>query len=181
MHMMNLGEYRRSVSHLADFLPWPLLVDEGIASTRMARFSARPSFVAGSDSAVPAELVGVAGRLNNALRRLGSGWAVFVEAQTYPPANIRKAIFPDVASALVDVERRAEFEQEGAHYESNYFLTFLYLPPQKTPRARRVSLRGTGSPGKTRMLGKCNTDSSTVPTACLGIIEALCPNQMDRR
>jgi hypothetical protein len=36
---------------------------------------------------VPAELVGVAGRLNNALRRLGSGWAVFVEAQRHPASQ----------------------------------------------------------------------------------------------
>src|SRR5258708_22583424 len=36
---------------------------------------------------------------------------------------------PDVASALVDIERRAQFEQEGAHFESSYFLTFLYLSP----------------------------------------------------
>jgi len=44
-----------------------------------------------------------------------------VEAQrhfagAYPPNT-----FPDVASALVDAERRAQFEEAGAHYESSYF------------------------------------------------------------
>ena len=78
---------------------------------------------------VPAELVAVAGRLNNALRRLGSGWAVFVEAQRYQSNEYPPSSCPDVASALVDAERRAQFEEEGAHYESAYFLTFLYLPP----------------------------------------------------
>jgi type IV secretion system protein VirB4 len=34
-----------------------------------------------------------------------------------------------VASALVDAERKAQFEEAGAHYESSYFLTFLFLPP----------------------------------------------------
>jgi len=29
--------------------------------------------------------VGVTARLNNALRRLGSGWAIFVEAQRIAP------------------------------------------------------------------------------------------------
>ena len=76
-----------------------------------------------------AELVATSARLNNALRRLGSGWAVFVEAQrtaanAYPPSS-----FPDAASSLVDFERRMQFEEEGAHYESAYYLTFLYLPP----------------------------------------------------
>ncbi|MFP3340157.1 hypothetical protein R0J91_19420, partial [Micrococcus sp. SIMBA_131] len=33
------------------------------------------------DSAVAAELVGVAARPNTSSRRLGSGWCIFVEAQ----------------------------------------------------------------------------------------------------
>src|SRR5467141_644765 len=128
--MMNLREYRRSTTQLADFLPWAALVDKGIVLNKDGSFQRTAKFRGPDlDSAVPAELVGVAGRLNNALRRLGSGWAVFVEAQRQPANKYPEGHFPDVASALVDVERRAEFEEEGAHYESNYFLTFLYLPP----------------------------------------------------
>jgi type IV secretion/conjugal transfer VirB4 family ATPase len=142
--MMNLGEYRRSISHLADFLPWAALVDEGIVLNKDGSFQRTARFRGPDlDSAVPAELVGVAGRLNNALRRLGSGWAVFVEAQRYPASQYPEGYFPDVASALVDVERRAEFEQEGAHYESCYFLTFLYLPPpEDTARAEALLYEG---------------------------------------
>jgi type IV secretion/conjugal transfer VirB4 family ATPase len=48
-----------------------------------------------------------------------------------------------VASALVDAERRAQFEEEGAHYESAYFLTFLYLPPAAdAARAERFLYEG---------------------------------------
>src|SRR5690606_17399895 len=81
------------------------------------------------DSAVPAELVAVAGRLNNAFRRLGSGWAIFVEAQRHPAGSYPTSRFPEAASALVDAERKADFEEAGAHFESSYFLTFLHLPP----------------------------------------------------
>ena len=35
----------------------------------------------------------------------------------------------DPASALVDAERKADFEEAGAHFISGYFLTFIYLPP----------------------------------------------------
>jgi type IV secretion/conjugal transfer VirB4 family ATPase len=142
--MMNLAEYRRSTTQLADFLPWAALVDEGIVLNKDGSFQRTAKFRGPDlDSAVPAELVGVAGRLNNALRRLGSGWAVFVEAQRHPASQYPEGYFPDVASALVDVERRAEFEQEGAHYESNYFLTFLYLPPPEEPgRAERFLYEG---------------------------------------
>ena len=147
--MMNLSEYRRSLSHLADFLPWAALVDEGIVLNKDGSFQRTARFRGPDlDSAVPAELVGVAGRLNNALRRLGSGWAVFVEAQRHPASQYPEGYFPDVASALVDVERRAQFEEEGAHYESDYFLTFLYLPPpEDTARAERLLYEGRDRSG----------------------------------
>jgi type IV secretion system protein VirB4 len=128
--MMNLAEYRRAATRLADFLPWAALVGEGVVLNKDGSFQ-RTARLRGPDldSAVAAELVAVAGRLNNALRRLGSGWAIFVEAQRHEAASYPASRFADAASALVDAERKADFEEAGAHYESSYFLTFLYLPP----------------------------------------------------
>ena len=128
--MMHLAEYRKSNAMLADFLPWAALAAQGVilnkdgSLQRTARFRG-PDL----DSATPAELVGASARLNNALRRLGSGWAVFVEAQRNAAFGYPHSSFPDPASSLVDFERRAQFEEAGAHYESAYYLTFLYLPP----------------------------------------------------
>ena len=143
--MMNLAEYRRSNTRLADFLPWAALVDEGIILNKDGSFQRTAKFRGPDlDSAVPSELVAVAGRLNNALRRLESGWAVFVEAQRHSAGAYPPNTFPDVASALVDAERRAQFEEAGAHYESSYFLTFLYLPPAEgTARAERLLYEGS--------------------------------------
>ena len=94
--MMNLAEYRRSNTSLADFLPWAALVAEGIVLNKDGSFQRTARFRGPDlDSAVPAELVAVAGRLNNALRRLGSGWAVFVEAQRHSASAIRASTFPD--------------------------------------------------------------------------------------
>ncbi|OAF08290.1 conjugal transfer protein TrbE [Bradyrhizobium neotropicale] len=142
--MMNLGEYRRSNTRLADFLPWAALVDEGVVLNKDGSFQRTARFRGPDlDSAVPAELVAVAGRLNNALRRLGSGWAVFVEAQRHSAGAYPPSTFPDVASALVDAERKAQFEEEGAHYESSYYLTFLYLPPaESAAMAERLIYEG---------------------------------------
>ncbi|KRW97618.1 conjugal transfer protein TrbE [Paracoccus sp. MKU1] len=81
------------------------------------------------DSAVAADLVAVAGRLNNAVRRLGPGRAIFVAAQRSEAATSPASRFPDPAAALVDAERKADFEEEGSHFVSGYFLTFLWLPP----------------------------------------------------
>ncbi|WP_121062003.1 conjugal transfer protein TrbE [Chachezhania antarctica] len=128
--MMNLAEYRRTASRLADYLPWVALVGEGVVLNKDGSFQRTAKFRGPDlDSAVAAELVAVAGRLNNAFRRLGSGWAIFVEAQRSEAATYPVSIFPDAASALVDAERKAEFEEKGSHFVSGYFLTLLWLPP----------------------------------------------------
>ena len=137
--MMRLAEYRSTASLLADFLPWAALVAEGVilnkdgSLQRTARFRG-PDL----DSATPSELVAVSSRLNNALRRLGSGWAVFVEAQRAPARYYPLSEFSDQVSALVDAERRAQFEDASSHFESSYFLTFVWMPPpDDTSRAGR--------------------------------------------
>lgn len=147
--MMNLAEYRRTVTRLADFLPWAALIGEGVminkdgSLQRSARFRG-PDL----ESSVPAELIAVAGRLNNAFRRLGSGWAIFVEAQRHPVGAYSASRFPDAASALVDAERKADFEEDSAHFESSYFLTFVYLPPaEDAARAEAWLYEGKGDKG----------------------------------
>ena len=128
--MFHLAEYRNNNTRLADFLPWAALCEDGVVLNKDGSFQRTACFRGPDlDSAVPAELVAVAGRLNNALRRLGSGWAVFFEAQRRSASSYPESKFPDVASALVDAERKAQFEEEGVHFDSAYFLTFLYLPP----------------------------------------------------
>ncbi len=128
--MMNLAEYRRTASRLADFLPWAALVGEGVVLNKDGSLQRTARF-RGPDleSSVAAELVAVAARLNNAFRRLGSGWAIFVEAQRQEAATYPDSRFPDPASALLDAERKADFEEQGSHFISSYFLTFTYLTP----------------------------------------------------
>jgi len=128
--MLNLAEYRSRPAGLADFLPWAALVEEGVVLNKDGSFQRTARFRGPDlDSATPAELVGVTARLNNALRRLGSGWAIFVEAQRIAAQTYPHSTFPDPASALVDLERQDAFEEAGAHFESRYFLTFVWLPP----------------------------------------------------
>ena len=128
--MMNLAEYRRTSTRLADFLPWAALVAPGVVLNKDGSFQRSARFRGPDlDSAVQAELVAVAGRLNSAFRRLGSGWAIFVEAQRHAVGAYPVSRFPDAASAMVDAERKADFEEDAVHYESSYFLTFTFLPP----------------------------------------------------
>ena len=94
--MMSLREYRSDAAHLADFLPWAALVGEGAVLNKDGSFQRTARFRGPDlDSATPAELVATTARLNNALRRLGSGWAIFVEAQRAPALAYPDSDFPD--------------------------------------------------------------------------------------
>jgi type IV secretion/conjugal transfer VirB4 family ATPase len=147
--MMNLFEYRSKSASLADYLPWAALVAEGIVLNKDGSFQRSARFRGPDlDSATPAELVAVTARLNNALRRLGSGWAVFVEAQRVPAHSYPVSEFPDVVSELVDVERREQFREEGAHFESFYYLTWLWMPPaEEAARAEAWLYEGRSKTG----------------------------------
>ena len=139
--MLNLREYRRTADRLADHLPWAALVAPGILLNKDGSFQRSFAF-RGPDleSATEAELVAAAARANNVLRRFGTGWALFFEADRRPAPGYPASRFPDPASWLVDEERRAGFAAEGAHYESRYTLTLLWLPPADRADAAGRSL-----------------------------------------
>ena len=147
--MMSLQEYRTKSASLADFLPWVALVGPGVVLNKDGSFQRTARFRGPDlDSATPAELVAVTSRLNNALRRLGSGWAVFVEAQRTAAQAYPQSRFPDPVSALVDRERREQFREEGAHFESGYYLTLLWMPPpEEAARAEGWLYEGKASTG----------------------------------
>jgi type IV secretion system protein TrbE len=147
--MLNLAEYRNKPQSLADFLPWAALVAEGVVLNKDGSFQRTARFRGPDlDSATPAELVGTTARLNNALRRLGTGWAIFVEASRNAAQSYPQSEFPDPVSALVDTERKAQFEEAGAHFESAYYLTLLYLPPaEEAARAEAWLYEGRSRDG----------------------------------
>ncbi len=140
--MLNLAEYRRRSASLADWLPWAGLVAPGVVLNKDGSFQRTARF-RGPDleSSTESELVAVTARLNNALRRLGTGWALFVEADRRAAAPYPGATFPDALSWLVDQERRAAFDEVGELFESAYYLTLVFLPaPEGRARASALML-----------------------------------------
>jgi type IV secretion/conjugal transfer VirB4 family ATPase len=173
--MMSLREYRNGAAHLADFLPWAALVGEGVVLNKDGSFQRTARFRGPDlDSATPAELVATTARLNNALRRLGSGWAIFVEAQRTPALDYPDSTFPDPVSALVDMERREQFREEGAHFESAYYLTLLWMPPaEDAVRAETWLYEGRSGAGvNSQELLKGFTDRSN---RLLNLVEGFVP------
>ena len=138
--MMSLAEYRTRASCLADFLPWAALVAPGVVLNKDGSFLRAARFRGPDlDSSTESELTLATSRINNALKRLGSGWALFVEADRHEAAGYPESSFPEPLSWLVDAERRGAFEEAGSHFESRYTLSLLYLPPAEAKaRASRL-------------------------------------------
>ncbi len=138
--MMSLAEYRKRPECLADFLPWAALVALGVVLNKDGSFLRCARFRgADLDSSTDSELTLATSRINNALKRLGAGWALFVEADRHEAQGYPASAFPDALSWLVDEERRGAFEEAGSHFESRYTLTLVYLPPAEVKaRASRL-------------------------------------------
>ena len=81
---------------------------------------------------------------NAAIARLGSGWTSQVSAIRVPADSYieeSRVFFPDPVSALIDAERRMQFEQEGLHFLSRYYLVFTWqTPPESEVSAGRMFL-----------------------------------------
>ena len=157
--MLNIGEYRRKADRLADHLPWAVLVAPGIVLNKDGSFQRSFRF-RGPDleSATEAEMIAISARLNNVLRRFGSGWALFFEADRAESQGYPISTFPDPLSWLVDVERRARFDRDEqsvitqghrAHFESVYYLTLVFLPaPDQVDATERMVLDREGQGAK---------------------------------
>ena len=127
---MQITEHRTHARGLADLLLYGFLVDDGILLQNDGSLLAGWSY-RGPDtmSSSPAEMAALSARLNGVLR-LGSGWMVQCDAtRSQAPGYPDAGAFPDAITCVIDDERRQQFTAEGAHYESEYFLTLTYLPP----------------------------------------------------
>lgn len=144
--MRFLDEHRRRPALLADHLPWAALVAPGVVLNKDGSFTAGLRF-RGPDlgSASDQELLAVRARLNNALKRLGSGWCLHVEAcrrsaDPYPAGD-----FSVAAAWLVDAERRSLFETSEPAFETDYRASLTWLPPaDDTRRTERWLFDGAG-------------------------------------
>ena len=129
--MFDLREYRNKPDRLSDLLPWAALIAPGIVLNKDGSFQQTIAFRGPDlDSSTESQLVAATARLNNILKRLGSGWVVYVEARRQPySAYPDQSHFADAVSWLIDAERREMFSKIAENFESKYFLTLQYLPP----------------------------------------------------
>ncbi|KAA0178824.1 transporter [Cupriavidus gilardii] len=124
-------EYRDEAQGLADLLRYARPIEPGIMLGKGGELIAG-YFYRGTDteSASNSELNAIAARLNDALRRFGSGWMVHIDAIRASAIGYPKdQQFQSPVAKLMDLEREGQYNLEGAHFESVYAIVFTYLPP----------------------------------------------------
>jgi len=130
--MLNFTEFRKTADRISDLINWAGMVDESVVLNKDGSLQTTLQYRGPDlDSATESELVSTSARLNNVLRRLGKGWAIYAEAQRRESKTYPKSHFPDPVTRLIDEERKASFQQTS-HFESFYYLTFIYMPSSET-------------------------------------------------
>jgi type IV secretion system protein VirB4 len=127
-----LREHRRRATGLPDLLNFAGLVEDGVLLNKDGSFLAG-WWYSGPDmeSASHDEMAILASQVNAALVRLGNGWMLQADAIRRPAsAYPAPGAFPDAATALIEEERRQQYETGKGTYESVYALTLTYLPPR---------------------------------------------------
>lgn len=135
---MRVSKAKSSVKGLADLLLPFALVEDGILLQQDGSLLAAWSF-RGPDmqSATHGEMEALTARFNSILQ-LGSGWMLQADLiRSQAPGYPETGDFPDPVTRLIDAERRQQFLTEGAHFESEYFLTLTYLPPAESEQSLR--------------------------------------------
>src|ERR1700688_2578357 len=102
--MMSLKEYAvHNQACLADYLPWALLAGPGIVEHKDGSLQKTFRFRGPDlDSATPRDLMGIAGQFNNAMRRFGDGFSIFIEAQRNALSEYLPNSWPNRAAELID-------------------------------------------------------------------------------
>ena len=127
---MQITEHRRHATGLADLVLYDAVIADGVLLLQDGALLAGWSF-RGPDmaSATHEEMAALSSRLG-AILCLGSRWMIHCDTiRTVAPGYPGQGHFPDAVTLIIDDERREQFLAEGAHFESEYFLTLTYLPP----------------------------------------------------
>lgn len=130
---LKLVKHRSKDAGLSDLLVYSSVIEDGIIINKDGSLMASWLYAAQDNaSATDEERNILSVRINQALAKLGDGWAIHIDAARhqaprYSDPNLSH--FKDEITAAIDQERRAYFENAGALYEGFFVLTATFLPP----------------------------------------------------
>lgn len=115
---------------LSDLLYYSTIVDSGVMLLKNGALLSGFWYI-GSDqeSSTVAEMDYLCSIVNRAMKMFDKGWMVHVESVRKPSAGYPNGYFTEPINILIDEERRAAYETEGAHFETKHAMFFTYFPP----------------------------------------------------
>jgi type IV secretion system protein VirB4 len=146
--MLNLRKFRSRARGVSDLLPYAALIAPGIVLCKDGTFLA--GFVAhGQDTASSTadELAFVSAQFNNAVKLLGSGWMLHVDAVRsihHAYSRPEDSHFPDPVSQLIDDERR-DFFSGGVCYRTKTVVILSFKPNFGAEKMTAAAKTGGGS------------------------------------
>jgi type IV secretion/conjugal transfer VirB4 family ATPase len=135
-----MGEQFREFFHLrkmpattAELMPWGGLVAPGIMDGKDGSFLTSYQIRGPDlDAATESEVGGVHWQLSNVWKRVLSPSGIWFEMRRRPSQEYPPSVGSPMFALMSDAERRRHFQAEGAHFESEFFLTLGYRPPSLT-------------------------------------------------
>lgn len=133
--MAALRPFRHPGPSFSDLVPYAGIVADGVILLKDGSLMAGWYFAGpDSESSTNIERNEISRQINAIFSRLGTGWmiqaeAVRVQTQDYPSSD--QSYFPDPVTRAIERERRAHFERESGHFESQHALIVTYRPPER--------------------------------------------------
>lgn len=129
--MLRFSDFRSKAKGLPDLIPYAALIAPGVVLNKDGSFlAAFESRGLDTFSSTDDELAYVSAQFNNAIRLLGTGWMIHVDAirstkKAYPSCELSH--FQDGVTQRIDDERRAFFGQ-GVCYSTVTRISLTYKP-----------------------------------------------------
>lgn len=124
-----LREYNEEKNKLSTYLPWLLFCDEGIILNKNGTLQKTIEYRGFDlDREEIVDLKNKTIQLNNIFKRISGGWTLSIDAIRKKCKKYIKSEFSDKAGKIIE-EKRESFFNSGNHYESIYYITFIYLIP----------------------------------------------------
>ncbi len=132
--MSLIREYTDEKKKLSTYIPCLLFCDEGIVlntnGTLMKTIEFRGIDLDREEyTAVQSKIA----QLNNVFKRIDGGWTISIDCIRKKSKKYIKSPFPDKAGNLIENQREEHFNA-GNHYESIYYMSFIYLLPTDTKK-----------------------------------------------
>lgn len=172
--MLKLADYRSKSKGLPDLLPYAALIAPGVVLCKDGSLLAAWK-VRGRDTASStfAEMAWISDRTNEAVKDLGNGWmlhmnAVREQSRAYP--SEASGHFPDSVTRMIDNERRAYFKADWC-YSTTSVLTLTYKPDLQAARIARQTQQGMERDLLAHNLERFTTVLRQIEDALAGVLE----------